>query len=126
MTYGVKLKKTDKRYKKFKKQRKKRGWDDSETWNLYTVVGKFLVPRLRRFAKLTFGYPPQLTMEQWVSIVNEIADGFEALDKIDNMYSLEEYKGLSADRLRKEEKKLYKKVEKSLKLFKQYFFNLWW
>jgi len=43
--------KNDVREKKFKKQRLKRGFDDSETWSLRDTIAKFIIPRLKRFKK---------------------------------------------------------------------------
>lgn len=44
--------KEDKREKKFKKQRKKRGFDDSETWALDSTICNFIIPRLKRYIKV--------------------------------------------------------------------------
>lgn len=41
--------KDDDREKKFAKQRKERGFDNSELWNLDFTIAKFIVPRLKVF-----------------------------------------------------------------------------
>lgn len=42
----------DKREKQFKKQRLKRGFDDSETWSLRDVIALFIIPRLERYEEI--------------------------------------------------------------------------
>lgn len=44
------------RWLKFWWQRRTRGWDDSETWNLDAEIARFALPRLRRFRELPRGY----------------------------------------------------------------------
>ena len=42
---------------KFFFQRRIRGFDDSETWDLDTQFYKWIYPRLKRFAEITMAYP---------------------------------------------------------------------
>ena len=47
------LKVEDKRRKElYKKQRTERGFDDSETYDLFVTIAKFILPRLQRFKEL--------------------------------------------------------------------------
>lgn len=57
-------------------QRIYRGWDDSELWSLDVTFCCWVVPRLRRFKDVNFGYPAMLTMEQWNEILDQMIDGF--------------------------------------------------
>lgn len=41
------------------------GWDDSDTWNLDDTLAEFLLPRLRRFRKITENHPMHMTAEDW-------------------------------------------------------------
>ena len=41
--------KEDKREEKFRKQRLKRGFDESETWCLTTTIANFIIPRLELY-----------------------------------------------------------------------------
>ena len=50
--YAYSVGAVDKRFPKWKKQRKKRGFDDTETWSLDVTICKYLVPRLKRFRKI--------------------------------------------------------------------------
>lgn len=49
--YGFGMKKDDDRYSKWKKQRTTMGFDDTETWSLYTTIIRFTLPRLKYFRK---------------------------------------------------------------------------
>jgi hypothetical protein len=44
--------KSEKRDNKFAKQRKKRGFDDSETWSLNYTIARFIIPRLKRYLEI--------------------------------------------------------------------------
>lgn len=46
------LPKDDVRHRKFRKQRKKRGFDDTETWSLDTTFAQFMAPRLKRYIEV--------------------------------------------------------------------------
>ena len=49
-------------------QRLFRGWDDSETWDIYYNFLVWLQPRLERFIKLTNGYPMHYnSYDEWIS-----------------------------------------------------------
>ena len=53
-------------------QRLERGFDDSELWSLDATLCKFLLPRLKRFKKVTCVHPACLSQEEWNSILDEI------------------------------------------------------
>lgn len=38
-------------------QRRTRGWDDSETWDLDVTLARLIAPRLRRFLEVSNGIP---------------------------------------------------------------------
>ena len=93
-------------------QRRVRGWDDSDTWDLESTLARWLVPRLKRFKEVTNGFPGGLTEEKWD----------EYLDKMILAFTLigEEWQDWDTD----EEK--VKQVNEGLDLFREYFFDLWW
>ena len=99
----------NKREIKYKKQRLKRGFDDSETWSLYTTIASFIVPRLKRFKKVNNGYPANLTEEEWDTILDKMIFSFENCDH-DKLF----------------EKEFYDKYEEGINLFAKYFMGLWW
>jgi len=45
----------DEREVKFSKQRKERGFDDSETWALCGTIAQFILPRLKRHREIIVG-----------------------------------------------------------------------
>lgn len=51
-------------------QRRIRGFDDSETWSLDLKISQFVLPRLKRFKKLSITHPMGLTEEEWDDICN--------------------------------------------------------
>jgi hypothetical protein len=69
-----------KRSIKFWWQRRTRGWDDSETWNLDYHTAKFLVPRLIRFKELTNAYPPNLSKNEWDAVLDQMIKSFKSCE----------------------------------------------
>src|ERR1035437_5017530 len=67
----------DKRYRHYAKQLKKDGFCDSETWNLFTVIAKFTLPRLIRFREIVPSYPMGRTPEQWHSLLDDMIWSFK-------------------------------------------------
>lgn len=108
--YGVRLPKGDDRIEKFKLQRKRRGFDDSETWNLDVTIAEFILPRLKVFKELNIAYPPSLTPEKWDEIIDTMIYSFEEIIK--NDWSLDE--------------EVNRKIKLGLDNFREYYFNLWW
>lgn len=104
--------KTDSREKYYSKQRRERGFDDSELWSLDCTIAKFLAPRLRRFTEHHCGYPGYMKNEQeWNEILDKITIAFELMADDDNF--------LTSD------KEIHDKIESGLDLFRKYFHNLW-
>jgi len=102
----------DKRCVRWFFQRLFRGFDDRVTWNLCNEMVSWLLPRLIRLRDLTIAHPPNLKEEEWISILDEMIEGFTDL-------SMQHYFDFMWD----EEKT--KKMERALDLFRDYFFYLW-
>ena len=79
--YGCshKVPKSDGRHKRWAKQRRTRGFDDTELWNLDSTLVKFLLPRLKAFKAGTGGkvHSGSLTDEEWAKILDQMIKGFE-------------------------------------------------
>lgn len=61
-----------KRMVKFFFQRRFRGFDDSETWDLGYHFYRWIYPRLKRFAEITQAYPMNCkSHQQWVDELNK-------------------------------------------------------
>jgi hypothetical protein len=95
---------------KFWWQRRTRGWDDSETWNLDTTICEFVLPRLKIFADNLHSYPGDLTPEDWDVVLAQI---------IQAMQIIVDEGGYPFD---KDEIEI---VERGMDLFRKYFFALW-
>lgn len=96
----------------FAKQRKERGFDNSETWSLFDTIVRFSLPRLKVFAEsASWTHPYGLGDKRWKKILDDIIIAFELIIRNDG----------SCIWNKKEEKQ----VEKGLDLFREYFFNLW-
>ena len=97
------------RQKDFEKQRIERGFDDSETWNLYSTISKFIIPRLKQFKQISLTHPPELTNEEWQEVLNKMIKSFEIASDSDFMSEED------SDTFRE-----------GFNLFNEYFFALWW
>lgn len=101
-----------KRFWRYWWQRRTRGWDDTETWNLDHTIAKFIVPRLRKLKELNNGYPPTLTPQEWDEILDSMIWTFSQVieDGIYWSYSEDDWK----------------KFQNGLDNFSKYYRDLWW
>lgn len=94
-------------------QRRIRGWDDTDTWNLDIATAKFLAPRLKLFRELNNGYPgrePFDTPEKWDAA-------------LERMQKAMEYWAAEGPW---EEPNETAKHEEGIRLFGEWFGALWW
>lgn len=91
------------------KQRLAKGFDDSETYSLFTTNSQWLVPRLERFIAFKAGRPATLSDTEWNEILNKILKAHKILAQ-DNFISGEEIKI----------------VKEGLKLYTEWYMDLWW
>ena len=106
-----------KRWWRYVWQRRMKGFDDSETWNLDYKCAVWLLPRLKRFKELNIGCPPDLTPEKWDQYLDDMIYSLENIVNEDQWDIVENLK---------ERKKLNKKVQHGLELLGKYFLHLWW
>lgn len=92
------------------KQRKERGFDDSELYNLDVTFAKFMLPRIKAFREMVYGHPSQISLEEWHLILDQIIDGLEFIANLNHFL------------LPKDKKD---KLNKSLDLLGKYFTDLW-
>jgi hypothetical protein len=107
--FGLVKEDLEERAKRFVKQRAERGWDDSETWSLFTTFCCWIVPRLKRYKELSGGYPPSMSEDEWCALLDKMIEGFEICARDDDPMSYENVK-----------------VREALQVFHDYFFQLWW
>jgi len=101
---------TDRRHKRFQRQRKTRGFDDTEIWSLDYTIAQFILPRLKEFRSWNCGYPSWATQEEWNKIVDDMIFFFEFA---------------SNESLMELPKKDMIRVKRGKKLFADHFFSLW-
>ena len=102
----------DKRQKEWKKQRKEKGFDNTELWNLDNTIAQFIFPRLKAFKEKTPKIPGNLTEQEWNKILEDMLYPFETIIQ-DNWYT------------KVPTKEECKKFKKGLKLFSKYLMALW-
>ena len=102
--------KYDDREKKFAKQRKKRGFDESETWALDCTIAEFVIPRLEEYIEIAQG---TIVLEKnYVNNVNKILRAMRLIVRDDGSQMWDENE--------------IKQVKKGLKLFSQLFLSFGW
>ena len=99
----------------WRKQRKKRGFDDTEIWNLHYTMYQFMIPRLERFRDIAMSFPSSETSESYNEKLNFIIDSFKA------RYELYEKYGISI----KEEKEICENADRAACLLGALWFDLW-
>jgi hypothetical protein len=102
----------DSRQPQWKLERQKYGFDERETWDLDSVFLGWIYPRLKMFREVNNCHPAKMTEDEWNSILDEMIDGFEC--------------SLKDGYRTAEDSEISEKLQKSLKLFAEYFNGLWW
>lgn len=102
-------------FSKFEAQRRERGFDDSETWNLDMTIAKFILPRLIVFRQLNNGMPQEHTEESYNAVLDEIIEGLTYKANED------EY-----DLSPEEELVHFNKITKAFELLSKHIHGLWW
>lgn len=97
----------DERQKKWKKQRKKRGFDDTELWCLDCTIASFILPRLKVFREKLCSHPGCMTFQEWKEILDKMIVAFK-------LYNISFPDNDEAF-----------KIEEGLDLFRKYFHHLW-
>lgn len=83
------------------------GWAPSDIWSFDHYIAGVIAGSIRRIAEFP-GYKGE-SQEEWHATLNKMAKGFEAYNAPDAFHS----------------EKAYKRVRKSLKLFRKHFGGLW-
>jgi hypothetical protein len=110
--------KKDRRYNKWKEQRITRGFDDTETWELYMTIAKFILPRLKAFRKDTYSTPVTVdctavfTDKEWDDVLDKMIYAFTTIVRDDDYDSTTFHIE-------------YNKQKEGLALFSEHFLSLW-
>ena len=107
--------KEDSRQAVWAKQREERGFDDTETTNLFHTIAQFVTPRLKVFRDKTMSFPGGMTFEEWQKTIDEIIVGFELVLSMDD-WNFEDMEVA---------KKNHEQIQKSLNLFSKWFMDMW-
>ena len=100
--------KNDEREAEFSIQRKKYGFDDSETWCLMSTIASFTIPRLKRYMEIT----DKMFINEHGKECKQLLKALKLLVRDDSACSFNE--------------KEKRKVKKGLKSFHKVFESLWW
>lgn len=95
-------------------QRRARGWDDSETWNLDITFADYIVPRLIRYKQIKGGHPYELSSEAWDEILEKMIKAFSLIRDQFEIQLKHEYHKIN-----------WNEVQEGLDLFAKYYMNLW-
>lgn len=96
-------------------QRGKRGYSNRDLWSFDFYLSKLIADGLKDFKKHLHGYPAKLnSFEEWLSIIDEIIEGFEYYNEIDCGFPDKE-----------QWDKINEKLNKSFKLLNKWFGALW-
>lgn len=69
------------RYIKWFIQRRVRGFDDREVWELDSAFAKWIVPRLKEYRKIHIGHPFNFTDKAYNQMLDEMIEGFEIMSE---------------------------------------------
>ena len=102
--------KDDKREVEFSKQRKERGFDDSELWSLRDTIANFIIPRLERFRDIEI-IPYSDNDKEYLNDVEKVISTFKIITRDNGSYIVTD-----------EENEL---VKEGLEIFSEIFMTLW-
>lgn len=98
------------------------GFIEADCWNLNTTLAMINYSYLCYFRDHCLHcYPPNITFEQWCKKIDIMIKAFELILKDED---IEEYK--SPQERIKASKNRYKQIKYGLRLYAQYFMDLWW
>ena len=100
---------------KYRQQREKQGFDDTETWHLDRTLALFLIPRLERFIQVNNGFPTSETEESYDEKLNFILNSFKE-------YYFNENEEVSLEI----EKERLSNAKKAAIILGELWFDLWW
>lgn len=126
-----------------RRQKKNRSIKYKDIYSLDNTIARFVLPRLKFFKKNIIGYPPDITYEEWKSIIDKMILAFELIldksepnfgelkfntEKTDNGHwkMVEDPDStFDAEAYMKWHKDRQSTIAEGLKLFAEYFQDLW-
>ena len=111
----------------FKNQRLERGFDETELWNFDTTLASYIKPRLEVFKELSLGLPATLESNEWSDILDKMILAFDYIanedERVSEKMSEVENAESQYENIRRD---MDEKTQEGLKLFAEYFTQLWW
>ena len=101
----------DARHPEWFMQRRKRGFDDRDTWSLDHTLACYILPRLKRFKDAQGGYPGNLGEQRWDAYLDDMIAAFEIL---------------ADDKIWLCDAAQYRVVRRGLNRFSSWYSHLWW
>lgn len=128
--YGYPIKRDDKNFKKFKRQRETRGFDDTELWGLDVAIAKFIAPRLKAYIAHKDGSIPQTIMQTGFPGANyNPATDEKEFDALQDEWNTKLHKMLDYFTFVASEKettdRMPDELKEGLKLFAEHYGDLW-
>jgi hypothetical protein len=131
--FGYPVKRDDKNFKKYKRQRETRGFDDTELWGLDVAIAKFIAPRLKAYIAHKDGSVPQSALGEGVLGAmyspGEGDDNDPAFVNIQREWNTKLHKMLDYFTFVAKEKETSDRVpnelKEGLKLFAEHYADLW-
>lgn len=108
-------------------QRRTRGFDDRDLWNLDNTIIKFIYPRLEVFrtwqSEHGMSYPSNLDPAAWLDVLNEMVKAFKLLSDTEREFTPKS--GEKIEELLKRNETENEQVRVGLELFAKYLRDLW-
>ena len=108
--YVTSLSPNDERVQKYLHMYNEEGFDPTETWDFFTSIAKFILPRLKYFSENVNSYPSWTTIDEWKKILNEMVIAFTLILE-DELYNKDDLRVV--------------KIQLGLDHFRKYYFDLW-
>ena len=119
-------------------QRGRKGYSEKDTWDFHSYLSEIIPSAIRQYREKGTGCPSGLwdkeakndECHRWHEVLEEIAQGFEAAEEINNSFGCRYKKELKDGAFtyeydKKRAKLLTEKYNRGMDLFKKYFLNLW-
>jgi hypothetical protein len=70
---------------RWKWQRVQRGWSDPDMWGLHAYLARTIRDSVREMRRIANGHPIDLDHDEWLQILDEIAEGMDASLRMDEI-----------------------------------------
>lgn len=111
---------------KWRIQRFKRGYSDSDTWNIDYWFCNVMPKMLKQLRKNTMSFPASITSVEWDGILHKMENGFIAGRTLKDASYLDHFNlDKDQDKIKSHQEMLIRKFDEGMELFNKYFHDLW-